>query len=68
MWSNVVTGGAVYGDILAATEPYDLALPWGVAVQTGNGGMVEHCQHSLSLLWASCLPSWCFMNNCWLHQ
>lgn len=31
-----LTGGAVYSDILAATEPYDLALPWGDAVQTGT--------------------------------
>lgn len=51
-----LTGGAVYDDILAATEPCDLALPWGVAVQTGNDDMLaEYCQHSL--LWAS-----------WLHM
>ncbi len=28
-------GGAVYADILNATEPYNLALPWGDAEQTG---------------------------------
>ena len=47
-----LTGRAVYDDILGATGPYDLALPWGVAVQTGQYDILAKCcQHRL--LWAS---------------
>ncbi len=30
------TGGVVYSDILAATKPYNLAVPWGDADKTGT--------------------------------
>lgn len=33
----VVQGGAIYTDIMAATQPYNLALPWG------NGGRDSRC-------------------------
>lgn len=33
---NLLAGGVIYPDIAAATKPYDLAVPWGDAYNTGK--------------------------------